>query len=148
MLLRLQRGPSNGVSTLGELFQVVSTPAVLSDRWCFTLEDVIRELPGVPVSQWKVPGATAIPEGTYKVVLTPSWKFKTLMPELLDVPGFDGIRIHAGNTSLDTEGCILVGMQTEGDTIVSSRPAFSFVFDRLMDCQEADEPVWIEIRNP
>lgn len=131
---------------MGELAQVVSD-TVLSERWCYTLEDVVRERIGVPVAQWKIPGKTAIPEGTYRVALTPSARFKALMPQLLDVPGFQGIRIHTGNTFADTEGCILVGLDTDGRGITRSRPAFSFLFDRLMDCERDHDPVWLEVRN-
>ena len=142
----MQRRASGTSSTIGELTQVLDSGQV-TDRWCYTLEDVVREQPGVPVAQWKIPGATAIPEGTYRLALTPSARFKALMPQLLDVPGFEGIRIHTGNTFADTEGCLLVGLETDGQDVTRSRPAFSFLFDRLMECDHAKEPVFIEIRS-
>ena len=88
---------------------------------CFTLEDVER-----PV---KIKGETAIPKGTYKVIINESNRFKRQLPLLLNVPGFEGVRIHAGNTDKDTEGCILVGMGwAGGDTISMSRIALGQVY--------------------
>src|SRR3990167_2560259 len=68
---------------------------------CFTLEDQIREKDGVPVEKWKVYGETAIPRGTYEVVLQTSPKFGPDTITLLKVEGFEGIRIHAGNSAKD-----------------------------------------------
>jgi hypothetical protein len=71
---------------------------------CYTLEDVVRPR-GAP----KVWGQTAIPAGLYTVALTYSTRFHEVMPQLLDVPNYEGIRIHAGNTAADTAGCLLTG---------------------------------------
>lgn len=84
---------------------------------CYTLEDTVREQPGVPVEKWKIPSKTAIPHGIYKVDFNFSKRFKREMIQLLDVPGFAGIRVHSGNTPEDTEGCILVGGEIENDNI-------------------------------
>lgn len=146
MRLRVQRRPSGISSTIGELCQVLDS-GLLSERWCYTLEDVVRERPGIPVAQWKIHGSTAIPEGTYRLELTPSARFNALMPQLIDVPGFTGIRIHTGNTFAQTEGCLLVGLETDGREVTRSRPAYSFLFDRLMECEQAREKVWIEVRS-
>lgn len=70
---------------------------------CYTLEDQVR------VEGEKVHGKTAIPVGIYKVKLTFSKKFQKVLPEILDVPGFKGVRIHGGNRPEDTLGCPLVG---------------------------------------
>ena len=105
---------------------------------CFTLEDKVRE-----VGAEKVPGETAIPFGTYTVILNKSQRFDRLMPLLLDVPGFEGIRIHYGNTDKDTEGCILVGANWAGtDFISNSQVAFGNVMNRL---KAADAPILINI---
>lgn len=98
---------------------------------CWTLEDRVREQVGVPVEQWKVPGKTAIPVGTYPLRVTWSPRFKTMLPHVDRVPGFSGIRIHAGNTVEDTEGCILVGLRREGSRILDSRVALDQLMQRL-----------------
>jgi hypothetical protein len=145
--LRLQRHPSGPTSTIGELSQELADGAY-SERWCWTCEDVVREQRGVPVGQWKVPGETAIPEGTYRVMLTPSTRFGgQLMPELLHVPGFTGIRIHSGNTSLDTEGCVLVGTETDGTQVLHSREAYAMVKERLVEADSTGDHVYLAIVN-
>lgn len=94
------------------------------DVGIYTLEDAVRE--------FKVPGATAIPYGTYKVIVTYSNRFKRELPLLLNVPNFEGIRIHPGNSSGDTEGCILVGKEWNGtDFILQSGKAFAELFDLI-----------------
>lgn len=77
---------------------------------CYTLEDKIREVKGKSVSEWKVKGSTAIPAGRYEIKRTMSSRFGREMLQIMDVPGFSGIRIHAGNSQEDTEGCVLVGI--------------------------------------
>src|SRR3972149_10690167 len=95
MELLLQRKIFTDKSTIGELF----VDGVFE---CFTLEDVVRD-------DEKIKKVTAIPDGIYTVLVTWSPRFKRQLPLLIDVPGFDGIRIHPGNTADDTEGCLLVG---------------------------------------
>jgi hypothetical protein len=108
--------------------------------FCYTLEDVERNGP-------KVPGKTAIPRGTYKVIIDQSIRFKRPMPHLLDVPGFEGIRIHAGNTAADTEGCILLGQEKGDDLILKSRVAFDSFFLKLSGALANKEEVIIEIKK-
>lgn len=98
---------------------------------CYVLEDKVRE-PGV-----KVLHETAIPEGTYKVIIDFSNRFQKELPHILDVPMFGGIRIHSGNTDKDTEGCLLVGTGwTGGDFVLNSREAFSHLFAKLLATKE------------
>jgi hypothetical protein len=113
---------------------------------CFTLEDKVR-IPFV-----KVAGLTAIPEGRYKVTIDMSQRFGRMMPHVLDVPQFDGIRIHPGNYAKDTKGCILVGNGSEhtddktGD-ILKSKPAFDALFPKLQDALGAKEDIYITVTN-
>ena len=102
MKLTLARRIFTTQSTIGEL-------AVDGNFECFTLED--------PVRPKKIRSVTAIPAGTYTVAITFSPRFGTELPLLLDVPEFEGIRIHPGNTATDTEGCLLVGKSRAIDTI-------------------------------
>ena len=74
--------------------------------WGETLEDTDRQLES---GGSKVDGDTAIPRGTYTLALTYSNRFRKIMPEILHVPGFCGVRIHGGNTEADTLGCPLLG---------------------------------------
>lgn len=138
MILRVMREPSRDGATLGCLY--------VDGHWfAFTCEDVIREQPGVPVSTWKVDGQTAIPAGRYRVVITDSPRFKRPMPLLVDVPGFSGVRIHPGNGSDETEGCLLVGWDRVAGRVLQSRAAFAALFDLLA---AATSEVWIAIENP
>jgi hypothetical protein len=104
--LKLIRKNFTEQSTIGEL-------SVDGAFECFTLEDKVR-----PV---KIKGETAIPAGTYEVAVTFSNKFQKFLPLLLDVPNFDGIRIHTGNTPKDTPDCILVGQGNGVDSISNRR---------------------------
>lgn len=86
--------------------------AINGDRFCETLEDVVRDLKDYDHNgnfDNKVYGRTAIPCGRYKVIISYSPKFDKRLPELLNVPGFTSIRIHAGADAKHTEGCLLIG---------------------------------------
>ena len=139
MELALTRTNKNNVCTLGDLL-------IDSEFFCHTLEDVVREVAGESVSAWKVPGATAIPTGRFRVVIDFSNRFQRLMPHILDVPGFAGIRIHKGNTAADTEGCILLGQVESGSTaIAQSTAAFDAFFPKLEAALDAGQDVWITV---
>lgn len=97
----------------------------------YSLEDVVRK-------GEKVYGQTAIPNGTYDVIIDVSTRFGKPLPHILNVPNFKGIRIHAGNTSKNTEGCILLGYTWEGkDFIGNSRSAFNAFFEKLQKAKKA-----------
>jgi hypothetical protein len=92
----------NGRATIGRLY-------IENTVECYCLEDTVREVQGIPVEQWKIPGQTAIPSGRYRVTLVWSPKHECMVPLVNDVPGFSAIEIHWGNTDRDTAGCLLLG---------------------------------------
>ncbi|MCU1326654.1 MAG: hypothetical protein JWN34_2024 [Bryobacterales bacterium] len=141
MELVLQRSPSVHGFTLGALL-------IEGVHECWTCEDEVREVPGVPVEQWKVPGKTAIPSGRYRVIIDFSKRFSRLLPLLLCVPGFGGIRIHPGNDADDTDGCILPGSIRLSTGVAQSRLAFEALFRKIQAGIQGAGEVWIEVRNP
>jgi hypothetical protein len=105
---------------------------------CFTLEDIERPL--------KVAGLTAVPRGRYEVVITFSERFKKVLPLLLNVLDFEGVRIHTGNNSANTEGCILVGKARDTNTVSQSKVAFDALFPKLQEAA-GKEKIFIEIKG-
>lgn len=116
-------------STIGRMF-------IDGKFHCYTLEDKVRDT--------KIQNVTAIPYGRYEVIINYSNRFKQLMPLLLNVPNFEGVRIHWGNYSKDTEGCILVGSTKGVDMIGNSRKQYSLLMTALRTAQ-ANEKIFIEI---
>lgn len=141
MELTLQRRPSEKSATLGELLDSSSK------HLCYTCEDEVREVPGKPVADWKVPGETAIPSGRYEIVIDESTRFKRLMPHLLNVPSFEGVRIHWGNGSKDTEGCPLVGKELALPNRVAHSLAAYADFFIFLKTALAKEKVFLTIKN-
>lgn len=121
-------------STVGEL-TIDGAPE------CVTLEDRYR-----PPPEPKILKETAIPNGRYEVVIDHSARFGRDMPHVLAVPGFDGIRIHPGNTAADTEGCILVGTTRDQDEILNSRVAFDALYAKLSAALARGEQVFLTVR--
>ena len=132
MILTVVREPSKNGCTLGELLLDGTHEA-------WTVEDVVRDV--------KIPGETAIPAGKYRVVLTMSKRFGKVLPELLNVPNYEGVRIHSGNTAADTEGCILVGEEKSATGVLRSREAMVELMAALTGVIENGEQVWIEVKN-
>jgi hypothetical protein len=114
---------------------------------CWTLEDEVREREGEPVEAWKVPHETAIPRGEYLVIIDYSNRFKKDLPHVLNVPGFEGVRIHSGNTSADTEGCILVGqyVPTKPNWLANSRTTMAKVMQKLEEAYDRNEEISLEV---
>lgn len=135
----------NPASTIGEL-AVDGSPFT-----CVTLEDVDRGLTQSmslqTIAAIKVQNKTAIPAGRYQVIINYSERFQRVMPLLVDVPGFAGVRIHWGNTDADTDGCILLGTaQVNNDFIGNSREAFASFWAILKSAIDNDEKVFINIK--
>lgn len=139
MDLVLKREPSTPTSTPGRLLLRSATGDTFL---AFTLEDIVRN------HGCKIPGKTAIPAGSYEIRITMSNRFKRLLPLLLAVPDFDGVRIHGGNTSADTEGCILVGsVRNSVDRISNCAPALGRVMQIIQDAAARREAVFLIIEG-
>ena len=136
MELKLNRIFLGSSATIGELL-------VNDKHLCDTLEDRVR-----PEGE-KVYGKTAIPEGTYEMVLSYSPRFKKILPEILNVPNFSGIRIHSLNKAEESEGCIGVGEWNGKDTnwISNSRIAFNELMSLLQKAANNKEKITITINN-
>ena len=115
--------------------------------FCDTLEPTWRDYAH---GAYKVKGRSAIPEGRYAVVISWSPKFKQWLPILLGGPEFNkqwqGIRIHAGNTAKDTQGCILVGKNREVGKVLDSRIWVHRLKQKIVEAKDKGEPVWITIK--
>ena len=94
----------------------------------------------------KINGKSAIPEGRYPVVITYSPTIKQWLPLLVNVPRFSGIRIHAGNTVKDTQGCILVGLNLKKGMVLNSRKYVEIIKSKIVEAKNKGEAVWIEVR--
>lgn len=139
MEILLQRVAKKDKYTIGKLY--------INDQYfCDTLEDTDRGLTQSMTEQQikskKVYGETAIPTGTYRIIISYSNRFKKQMPLLLNVPGFSGIRIHTGNTEKDSLGCILVGKNKAVGKVLESRDTYNKLFSIL---QKANEKETIKI---
>jgi hypothetical protein len=140
MNLKLVRTHFGTEYTVGQLF--------IGDKFeCYTLEDAQREIETRPVAEWKIQDRTAIPRGKYELIVSFSNRFRKPLPLIKNVPGFSGIRIHSGNSSSNTEGCILVGKTwSGGDWIGNSRVAMDALFNKIMDAREKGQFINIEIK--
>ncbi len=113
---------------------------------CYTVEDTERDFG--QDCEGKIPGLTAIPTGTYPLILSFSNRFQKYMPEVLNVPCFKGIRVHSGNRPEDSEGCILIGTGKTPQGLIAggtSRPAFEALMIKLR-VAEKKEKITFEIK--
>ena len=115
--------------------------------FCDTLEPTWRDYEH---GANKIKGKSAIPEGRYAVVISWSPKFKQWLPILLGGPEFNskwqGVRIHAGNTSEDTEGCILVGKNRVVGQVLDSRVWLNRLKQKIVEAKNRGEPVWLTVK--
>lgn len=136
MKIRLIRHAKRDTYTIGKLY-------IDGVYFCDTLEDRVRDLKN---GEAKVFGETAIPEGTYKIIMNMSNRFKRVMPLLLDVPHFAGIRIHSGSRAEHSHGCILVGKNDVVGRLSKSKFFESELYAKLNMAQASKEPITIEIQ--
>lgn len=142
MKLKLKRVYFNDKYTIGKLY-------ICDEYFCDTIEDVNRDLnkdgdlndPG----ESKIMHKTAIPFGSYKVVVNLSNRFKRLLPLLIDVPHFDGIRIHNGVDETSSSGCIIVGKNTEVGKLTKSREYMNLLTDKLLSEQSKGITITIDV---
>lgn len=134
MELRLQRRYKGITYTIGSFF---CDQVKIYD----TLEPPVRDL----TREVKVPGKTAIPPGRYRVILNVSPKFKRELPRLLDVPGFEGILIHRGNTAADTAGCILVGENKVKGRVINSKKYENMIVTLCREAINRKEDIYITV---
>ncbi len=129
MEIQVKRKIFTNKSTVGEL-------SINGNFFCFTLEDVDRYLES---GNKKIYSKTAIPRGTYNLVLSFSNRFKKYLPEIQNVPQFTGIRMHTGNKPEDTEGCILVGKIKMKDFVGESAKTFSAFMAELRKVEKKEK---------
>lgn len=118
--------------------------------FCDTLEDkdrgLIQSMPLAEIKRIKAPGETAIPTGTYDVIVNKSPKFKRNLPRLINVPGFEGILIHRGNSDKDSAGCIIVGENKVVGKVINSTPYELKLTELLAKAQYNKEVITITIQ--
>lgn len=141
MELLLKRTTKTNISTISELH-------INGTFECYVLEDVDRGLDSkMPLSELKkkkVYAKTAIPTGKYEIVISFSNRFQKLLPLVANVPAYEGIRIHAGNTAEHTEGCLLPGTTKATNFVGNSKIAFNNLFKKIQAAVKK-EKVFIEI---
>ena len=142
MELNVKRIARKDGYTIGRLF-------INNEYFCDTLEDTDRGVKDTmqvdEILAKKVKAETAIPTGKYDVILTFSPRFKRVLPLLLNVKGYEGVRVHAGNTNKDTEGCLLVGENKVKGQVLNSRATLEKLMSVLLECEERKEKVTILI---
>ena len=141
MKLKLNRIALRKTYTIGKLY-------IDGKYFCDTLEDTVRDTNKsgkFDNGEKKVKGKTAIPYGTYEIKWTYSPRFKKYTPQLMNVPQFEGIRIHAGNSSTDTEGCLLLGENKKVGIVLNSRATINKFYQIIKEAC-SNGKVTIEIK--
>ena len=141
MKLTLKRIALRPTYTIGKLY--------IDDAYfCDTLEDTVRDTNKsgkFDNGEQKIKGKTAIPYGTYEIKWTYSPRFKKYTPQLMNVPSFEGIRVHAGNTSADTEGCLILGENKQVGKVLNSRATINKFYPMIKEAC-SNGKVTIEIK--
>ena len=141
MKLTLNRIALRKTYTIGKLY-------IDGKYFCDTLEDTVRDTNKsgkFDNGEKKIKGKTAIPYGTYEIKWTYSPRFKKYTPQLMNVPQFEGIRIHAGNSSTDTEGCLLLGENKKVGMVLNSRATINKFYQIIKEACSKGK-VTIEIK--
>lgn len=141
MKLTLKRIALRSTYTIGRLY-------VDGNYFCDTLEDTIRDLNKngkFDNGEKKIKRKTAIPYGTYEIKWTYSPRFKKYTPQLMNVPSFEGIRIHSGNSNTDTEGCLLLGENKKVGMVLNSRATINKFYPLIKEAC-SNGKVTIEIK--
>ena len=141
MKLKLNRIALRKTYTIGKLY-------IDGKYFCDTLEDTVMDTNKsgkFDNGEKKVKGKTAIPYGTYEIKWTYSPRFKKYTPQLMNVPQFEGIRIHAGNSSTDTEGCLLLGENKKVGMVLNSRATINKFYQIIKEAC-SNGKVTIEIK--
>ena len=152
MELKLKRIALQDTYTIGKLY-------VNDTYFCDTIEDKVRDLNKDgdlnDVGEGKIPSLTAIPYGKYEITLkvqSPKYSLKSnynwcggYLPRLIDVPHFDGILIHSGNTAEDSSGCILVGENKVKGKVINSMDTLKKLYPILKEVSDRNEKIWIKI---
>lgn len=122
--------------TLGQFY-------INGEHFAYTCEDKDRHL---EIGGEKIPAQTAIPRGRYRLTASPSNRFKRIMPLIKAVPHFDGIRIHGGNTHLNTEGCPLIGEERTDDGVRKCSEVVDTLIRRIMDEEKRGNMLYVTVR--
>jgi hypothetical protein len=142
MELVLKREVFTDESTIGKL----TIDGVME---CYILEDkdrgLIDTMPLAEIVATKVYGKTCIPYGRYEIDWTMSARFKKMMPILLNVPGYSGIRIHVGNSEKDSLGCLLPCSKYSKNLGIASTIATSKLYEKIARAKKKGQKIYITI---
>ena len=141
MKLTLKRIALRPTYTIGKLY-------IDDVYFCDTIEDTVRDINKngkFDNGEKKIHSKTAIPYGIYEIKWTYSPRFKKYTPQLMNVPSFEGIRIHAGNTSADTEGCLILGENKQVGKVLNSRATINKFYQIIKEACSKGK-VTIEIK--
>ena len=130
--------------------QKIKEERAVPEWFCNTMEPTARKLtsqmPQTVIRRHKIIGKTAIPTGRYRILITRSRRFGRWLPLLLNVKGFEGIRIHAGNKPEDTRGCILLGFNRRKGYVLDSTRCVLTLVKMMTEAIAKGEKVFVEVR--